>query len=219
MLQEKLRALEASRELLADGLLDNPRTCKADQSARLRQNNIPQHGKTRRYPAGRGIRQHVDREKAGIAVAAKGRSRFCHLHEGGHSLLHPGPAGANKKDHRQAVFCCPFHRSGDLFSHHFPHARHEKAAVADAENRRKPVDPAFSCEYGLVKAGLFPKIRDLIGIASITQGIFFIEIGVPLLKTPLIQHLLDPAAGMHPEIGAAPRADIQILSGLLHKNR
>ena len=137
---------------------------KADQSARLRQNNIPQHGKTRRYPRRSWDSSSTLTERRPASLwRRKAAAVFCHLHEGGHTLLHPGPAGANKKDHRQAVFCCPFHRSGDLFSHHFPHARHEKAAVADAENRGKPVDPAFSCEYGLVKAGLFPKIRDLSG--------------------------------------------------------
>ena len=57
MLQKKLRPLEPFRKFLTDRLLDDSGTGKTDQSARLRQNDISQHGKTCRHPAGCGICQ------------------------------------------------------------------------------------------------------------------------------------------------------------------
>ena len=219
MLKQEFRLLKTGRQLLTDGLLDHTGTCKANQCTRFCQNDVTQHSKAGRHTSGRRIRQHTDIKKAGIAVTADGCGGLGHLHERSHPFLHPGSSGANKKDHRKAVFRCPFHRSGDLFSHHFSHACHEKTAVTDAEGCRDSVDPSLSCEHSLIQSCFFPETGKLLQISTVSHWIFFFQIGIPLFKASLIQHLLDPVAGMHSEIVSAAGTDILILSGLLHKNR
>ena len=46
----ELRPLETLRQGLADGLLDDPGTGKADQGTGLRQNDVPQGGKAVKEP-------------------------------------------------------------------------------------------------------------------------------------------------------------------------
>ena len=47
MLQQKFRTLKAFRQLLADGLLDDARSGKADQRAGFGDVEIAQHGEAR----------------------------------------------------------------------------------------------------------------------------------------------------------------------------
>ena len=69
VLQEELRPLEALGKLLSDGLLNHSRACKSDQSSRLSQNQIAQHGKACRHaPRGR-VREDGNIEKPRIRMA------------------------------------------------------------------------------------------------------------------------------------------------------
>ena len=58
VLLQILGALEALRQLLADGLLDNPGTGKADECPRLSQSDIAQRGKAGSDAAGGGVGEH-----------------------------------------------------------------------------------------------------------------------------------------------------------------
>ena len=60
VLQQVLGALEALRQLLADGVLDDARAGEADQGVGLGEVHVAQHGERGRHAAGRGIGQHDD---------------------------------------------------------------------------------------------------------------------------------------------------------------
>src|SRR5258708_6867948 len=60
MLQQKFAALEALRQLLADGLLDDARAREADECAGLGDVQVAQHGETCGDSAGGRIGQHAD---------------------------------------------------------------------------------------------------------------------------------------------------------------
>ena len=55
VLEEKLAALEAWRELLANRLLDDPRSGKSNQRARFTDIQVPQHGKRGGDASGGGV--------------------------------------------------------------------------------------------------------------------------------------------------------------------
>ena len=52
VLHLELAALESGRQLFANGLLNDPRTCKADQRARLCQHDVAKACKAGRHTAG-----------------------------------------------------------------------------------------------------------------------------------------------------------------------
>ena len=64
MLLLVLRPLEALRQSLANGLLDNPGTGKANEGSGLRQNDVPQGGKAGGDPAGGGVGEDGDLKQA-----------------------------------------------------------------------------------------------------------------------------------------------------------
>ncbi len=60
VLQEELGALEAGRQLLADGLLDDPRAGEADERLRLGQDDVAQPGEGGRHAAGGRVEHDRD---------------------------------------------------------------------------------------------------------------------------------------------------------------
>ena len=69
MLHQKLRPLEPFRQFLSYCLLNNPRSRKPDQRMRLRQNNIPQHGKAGCNTTGCGVCKNRDIELSRIMMS------------------------------------------------------------------------------------------------------------------------------------------------------
>ena len=59
VLHLELRTLEAFRQRLADGLLDDPGTRKADEGAGLRQDDVAQGGEAGGDAAGGGIKEKI----------------------------------------------------------------------------------------------------------------------------------------------------------------
>ena len=58
VLQKEFGLLKASRNLLTDGLLNNPRPGKTNHGPRFRENDIPQGGKTGGYSTGGWMSQY-----------------------------------------------------------------------------------------------------------------------------------------------------------------
>ena len=68
MFQKELGALEAFRQLLPDGLFNDPGACKTDKGVGLCKDDIPQHGKACRNAARCGIRKHADKQLPGLMM-------------------------------------------------------------------------------------------------------------------------------------------------------
>ena len=78
----ELRPLEALRQGLADGLLDDPGTGKADQGAGLGQDDVAQGGETGGDAAGGGVRENGDVQQSLFREPGQSRAGFRHLREG-----------------------------------------------------------------------------------------------------------------------------------------
>src|SRR5882724_6376802 len=88
VLQKKLAGLEARRQLLANGLLNNARPGKPNQRTRLRDIQVAQHGVRSRNASGGGVGQDGNvRHLRGIKTRQRGRD-FCHLHQADHAFHH-----------------------------------------------------------------------------------------------------------------------------------
>ncbi len=115
--------------------------------------------------------------------------------------------------------CRTFYGPGDLFSHGLSHACHQKSAVADADHRRLSVNLGPPGHYSLPKSGLFLQRRHLYLISSELQRIAGYKLFIPLLKGIRIRDHLNPAAGMHPEVPLALRADVISFPHILRNDR
>ena len=166
----ELRPLEALRQGLADGLLDDPGTGKADQGTGLRQNDVPQGGKAGRDPAGGGVCQDRDIQQALFREAGQRRAGLGHLHQGEDALLHPGAAAGGKEDQGQAVLGGVFDGQGDLLSHRRAHGAHEEAAVQHPHHTFVAADGAGGSDGGLREAGLALGGLHLFPIAGEGEG-------------------------------------------------
>ena len=69
MLQQKFRTLEPFRQLLPNGLLNNPGTRKTNQRMRLCQDNVAQHGKAGRDASCGRVGKYADKQLAGLMMA------------------------------------------------------------------------------------------------------------------------------------------------------
>jgi len=87
VLQEKLRPLEAFRQLLADGLLDHPGAGETDQRVRFGDVEVAQHGKAGGHATGGGIGEHGDERHPGVIKASQGSRNFGQLHQA-HDAFH-----------------------------------------------------------------------------------------------------------------------------------
>lgn len=81
VLQKKLRALKSFRQLFADRLCDHPRSRKADQGFRLREDDVAEHGEARRNAAHRRIGQDGDKHLPRFMELPQRTRGFRHLHE------------------------------------------------------------------------------------------------------------------------------------------
>ena len=89
MFEEEFRPLEPLRELLADRLFNDPRPRESDERLRLRNDEIPEGGKTRQNPCHGGMGEYGEKHPAGVIQAHEGTGRLGHLHETQETLLHP----------------------------------------------------------------------------------------------------------------------------------
>ena len=142
MLHLKFRPLKALRQRFADGLLNDPGPGKADERARLRQNDVPQRGKAGGDAAGGGVRQNGDIQQSLFRKPGQRGAGLGHLHQGQNSLLHPGSTAGREQNQRQLIFYGVFNGQGQLFPHGGAHAAHEEAAVQHAHHAAAAADGA-----------------------------------------------------------------------------
>ncbi len=132
--QEKLGTLESAWQTLPDGLFDNSRTGKSDESARLCNNHIAQGCIAGGDSAHGRMSDDRNERDSRASQTGHGGAGFCHLHQGEHSLVHPSaPTPGGRDYNRPPHLQCTLHRTGDLFADHRPHTASEKSEV----NRRK----------------------------------------------------------------------------------
>ncbi len=171
VLHLKLRPLEALRQGLADGLLDDPGTGKADQRAGLGQDDVAQGGEAGGDAAGGGVREHGDVQQSLFREPGQGRAGLGHLHQGENALLHPGAAAGGKEDQGQLVFRGVLDGQGDLLTHGGAHGAHEKAAVQHAHHAFAAADGAGGGDGGLRQAGLALGVSSLAPVAGEAEGV------------------------------------------------
>src|SRR5271166_6023273 len=160
-------ALKAVRQLLADGLLDDARTGKADERPRLGDMHVAKHGIGRGHAPGGRIGEHHD----------IGFSRFPHhlhrdrgarqLHQGQYSLLHARPAGGSKHDERRAFADRSLQTLDEgLACGHAEGASHE-VEILHADDDREPFQLAEPELDGVVGSGLAARILEAIGVPAL----------------------------------------------------
>ena len=101
LVEQELGALEAFRQLLADGLLDHARACKTDQCTRLCQMHIAQHRVGCRDAARGGIGQYNDIGLFCLAQHFDRDRRTRHLHQRQDALLHARAARRREQPRRR----------------------------------------------------------------------------------------------------------------------
>ena len=132
VLEQVFRALEARRQLLADGVLDHARAGEADEGVGLGDMDVAQHGERGRHAAGRRIGQHDDVGQARLLDLAHRDGGAGELHQREDALLHARAARGGEDDQRRLA------RDGEVGRHHQPlaHRRaHRAAHEAEIEQR------------------------------------------------------------------------------------
>ena len=81
LFQLELCPLEACRQLLPDGLLNDQGAGKANQGLGLRQGDVRIHGKAGGNAAGGGVCEDGDIQTAGFTVALHRAAGLGHLHQ------------------------------------------------------------------------------------------------------------------------------------------
>ena len=219
MLQQKLCSLESLRQLLADRLLNDTRTCKSDQRIRLCQNDIAQHRKACCHTTGCRVCQYADKKLACLMVFFQRCGGFRHLHQGYNAFLHSCAAGAGKDNDRKLFLCRTLYHAGNFLTDYMSHATHDKPRIADTNGSLKAFDGSLTGYDGFLQTGLLLGCRYLLLISREIQWIGKLHFLIPLLKTSLIKQHLNPAVRMHTEVSAAFRANVQIIANILHIDR
>src|SRR5688500_341554 len=81
VLEQELGCLEAFGKILADRLLDDPRSCKADDRTRLSENRVAEHRVARAHPTRCWICENRHIWYPPLGELRKDCSSLCHLHE------------------------------------------------------------------------------------------------------------------------------------------
>src|SRR6476646_6045241 len=213
VLQKKLRTLKLIRELLLDGLLDHPRTSKADQCLRLGQDHVTQHGNAGRdAPEGR-IGQQTDQRKLGLAQLGHRRGCLGHLHERKDPFLHAGATGRRHEHNGQAPFNGTIDGAADFLAYHGPHAPAHKSEIEDTERHSTAVHLALADHDGVFSPSLFLLSLDtfLVGFGVVKiEWIQRPQVGIPLLEGSEIHEKRDAFHHRNWKMVVALRADLAV---------
>src|SRR5437899_3951977 len=148
--QQELRALESLGKRLTDRLGDDPRPGKADQRARLGEDDVAEHREARRDAAGGGVGEDRNvRQPAGAEPLERGRG-LGHLHQGEDALLHPRAARRRDDDYGQVLVDRELDRARELLTDHRAHAAAEEAEFEDSEDGGQPADRRDAADHRLV---------------------------------------------------------------------
>ena len=139
MLKLKFRSLEASGQLLPDGLLDHPRTGEADQRSRLGEHHVPEAGVAGADAAGRRVRKHGDIESSVLGKPSGRGARLRHLKKREHAFLHPGAAAGGKNHQRELLPVRLLKGERQLLARDSPHAAHQERFSQLRAEDRNPV--------------------------------------------------------------------------------
>ena len=218
VLEQKLAALEALGELLADGGLDDARSGEAHEGLGLGDVHVTEEGEAGGDAAGRGMEEHADEWHVGVAEALARGHGLGHLHEAQDALLHTSAAGGLEEDDGEALRGAALEEAGDLLADHRAHrAAHEvedERAVGDGD----ALDVALAGLDRLLRARVFLRGGDAIGIrlsVGEREGIGGQQVGVPLLEARVVEHERAPAGRAELVMPPALRTDLEIvLEGL-----
>ena len=146
--------LEALRQLLADGLLDDARTGEADQRAGLGDVDVAEHRVGRGDAAGRRIGQHDDIGLARLAQPLHRDGGARHLHQRQDAFLHARAAGSREQHERAALL----HRGVEPLDDRLARRHAERAAheieILHADDRGETVELAVAELDRVVEPGL-----------------------------------------------------------------
>ena len=165
VLAQVLRALEAVRQLLADGLLDHARAGKADQRAGLGEVHVAQHRVGGGDAAGGRVRQHHDvgeprRVERRTATVVRG---IC-ISERMPSCMRAPPEAANRTKGVPLLERRLGAADEGLAGRHAERARHE-AEFLRGQRHRQAADAAVADLERVLHPGLGPGLLEAVDVA------------------------------------------------------
>ena len=163
--QQVLGALEAVRQLLADGLLDDARAGEADQRAGLCDVDVAEHGVAGGDAARGRVGQDDDVRQARLAQALYGDGCARHLHQRHDAFLHARAARGREQDEGCLGLDRMQHAGDDrLTGGHAERPGHE-AEVLGCGDDGAAVDRALADENGVIELGLGAGVLEAVGVA------------------------------------------------------
>src|SRR3990172_6989104 len=216
MILKKLGTLEAIGERLSDRLRDHPGAGKADEGARLSQDQVAEHRHTGRYPARGGIRQDREVEDALLSEEAERRGCLRHLHARENPLLHSGPARRRNNDEGVTLLERQLGRARELLADDRAHAAAHELELEDRDHDWVAFDATCPGDDRVLKPGLLLRCLEAIAIALgvlEAKRILRAERAVGPLKAPVIKQERQPLPCADPERIAALGTDA---TGALH---
>ena len=213
MFEQEFGALEAFRELLADGLLDDARSGEANKCFWLSDIQITEHGEAGGDTTGSGIGHEGDVGNFGVIKAAEGGGDFGELHERGDAFHHAGATGGGDDDERSSGAKCSIYSSCDGFANDGAHGSADKAVLHGAEDDGMAVQGADGVDDGIVQASLFLGFLEasLVGLKiNKIKGIGGFEIEVDELVAA-VEEVLDAGSGIDAEVVVTLGTNVLIL--------
>ena len=204
--EEELGALEAFRELLADGLLDDARAGKADEGAGFGDVEVAEHSETGGDAAGGGIGEDADVGNASVVELGQGGGDLGHLHEADDALHHAGSAGCGDYDERLAGGAGAVDGAGDGFADYSTHGSADEAVFHGADDDCMRSHLANGVDDGVVEPGF------LLGfLEALLIGFYVGEVERVCGAEACIDELV---AGFEEEIEALPGVDFEVVLAL-----
>ncbi|OMP13937.1 hypothetical protein COLO4_00590 [Corchorus olitorius] len=148
-LQQELGALEAFRQLLANGLFDHARAGKPDQRLRFGDHHVAHEREAGGHAAHGRIGQHADERQLGFSQLLDHRRRLRHLHERQQAFLHARATGGRHADERHLLLQRRLCAARETLAHHGAHrAAHEFELEARHDDRQR-VNGAAHHDHGV----------------------------------------------------------------------
>ena len=165
MSEQELGRLKPLRQFLADRLLDNARSCKSDERARLRDIQVAEHGEARGDAARCGVRKDGDVGLFHFVEPCERGADFRHLHQANGALHHSRPARTRDDHQRQLPFDAAVNRSSDFLAHHRAHAPADELEFHGADDGGLARKQAFAGHGGVLQPGLLLRLPQAFPIA------------------------------------------------------
>src|SRR5258708_7570934 len=218
MLEDELAALEALRELLADGLARHARAGEPDERVRLGEDDVPERRERCEHAAGRRVSEEAEVREPSLVESMERPEDLRHLHERERALLHPRAAGGAHDEQRYAVRDRALGGAGELLPHHAAHRAAHEVEVHDRELDRALVDLRGAADRRVLLAALRLRLANALRVPLLVgerEGVSGRQLGVVLGEAALIDQQLDALARAEPEVVLALRADVVIPGELL----